>query len=98
MGHAGLRWQRLDAGLLVGGQHELVIVQQLALPPPLVKIKDAAGFKPQTQDRAERSSSDAAKARIASAWSQRQMVLSLMVATNPDCRACCATSSRLATY
>jgi hypothetical protein len=27
--------------------------------------------------------------------SQRQTVLSLMVATNPDCRACCATSATL---
>src|SRR5450756_2540228 len=33
--------------------------------------------------------------RIASAWSQRQTVLSLMVATNPNCRACCATSATL---
>src|SRR5437867_5578520 len=33
--------------------------------------------------------------RIASALSQRHTVLSLMVATNPDCRACCATSATL---
>src|ERR1019366_624416 len=50
-GHAGLRRQRrvftrprLNAGLLVGGQHELVITQQLPLPPPLVKIEDAPGL------------------------------------------------------
>src|SRR5271169_558428 len=33
--------------------------------------------------------------RIASARSQRQTVLSLMVATNPDSRTCCATSATL---
>src|SRR5438046_2309683 len=33
--------------------------------------------------------------RIASALSQRQTVLSLMLATNPNCRACCATSATL---
>src|SRR5450631_1288355 len=33
--------------------------------------------------------------RIASALSQRHTVLSLIVATNPNCRACCATSARL---
>src|SRR5207302_4661353 len=33
--------------------------------------------------------------RIASALSQRHTVLSLMLATNPNCRACCATSATL---
>ena len=33
--------------------------------------------------------------RIASSLSQRQTVLSLMVATNPNCRACRATSATL---
>src|SRR5487761_2337790 len=50
-GLAGLGRQRrgdtrpcLDAGFLVGGQHELVVAQQLPLPTPLVEIKDAAGL------------------------------------------------------
>lgn len=50
-GHAGLGRQRrvrtrarLNAGFLVGGQHELVITQHLPLPPPLVKIEDASSL------------------------------------------------------
>src|SRR3989339_1481840 len=35
---------RLDARLLVGGQHELVLLQGLALPDPLVQVKQASGL------------------------------------------------------
>ena len=48
-GYAGLGWQRrvlarasLDAGLLIGGQHELVFAQELPLPASLVEVEDAA--------------------------------------------------------
>src|ERR1039457_7032895 len=34
----------LNAGVLVGGNHELVLLQGLAMPDSLVEIKQAAGF------------------------------------------------------
>lgn len=35
---------RLDAGLLVGGDDELVLAQRLPLPAPLVQVQDAPGL------------------------------------------------------
>lgn len=36
--------QRLDAGLLIGRQHELVVPQGASIPDPSIKVKDAPGF------------------------------------------------------
>jgi len=34
----------LDAGLLVGGEHKLVVAQRMAFPVPGVEVQDTAGF------------------------------------------------------
>ncbi len=34
----------LDAGLLVGGEHEIVSTERLAFPETLVEVQEGAGF------------------------------------------------------
>lgn len=36
--------QRLDTGLLIGRQHELIVLQGASIPQPSIKVQDAPGF------------------------------------------------------
>ena len=84
---------RLDAGLLVRGDDKFVLAQCLPCQRPYrSRIRPAlasnCGSRGKIQQRC-------CQGRIASSCSQRQTVLSLIRATNPECSACRATSATL---
>src|SRR6266516_3974895 len=72
----------LDAGFLVGADHELVGSQGLALPLPGVQVEDEPGLRREVWIAREYPAA-MLQGRMASSLSHRHTVLSLMVATMP---------------
>lgn len=73
---------RLNAGLLVGADDELVPAQPATFPAPLVEIENAPGFAAKSGSRGK-IQKRCCQGRMASSCNQRQTVVPLMAATMP---------------